>query len=68
MLNLTTHHADLRAIAEAYKLQREAGAVEHTAFIAAVINYRQRQPSVRRNEAALVINQLIGNCPRGFTH
>ena len=64
MPNLTTHHADLRAIAEAYKEQRKAGAVDHTAFIAAINTYRRRHPDVPRNEAALVVNQLVGDYPR----
>lgn len=64
MPNLITHHADLRAIAQAYKEQREAGAVNHTAFIAAINTYRRRHPDVARNEAALVVNQLVGDYPR----
>jgi len=63
MPNLTTHHTDLRAIADAYKEQREAGALYHTAFIAAIITYCQRHPDVARSEAALIVNQLVGDYP-----
>ncbi len=64
MPNLTTHSADLRAIADAYKEQRDAGAVDHTAFIVAIITYCRRHPDVARGEAALIVNQLVGDYPR----
>jgi|ETNmetMinimDraft_20_1059909.scaffolds.fasta_scaffold140112_1 hypothetical protein len=65
MPNLSTHEADLRAIASAFKEQKEAGAVDHTAFIAAVAAYRMRHPDVRRNEAALVVFQLVDDLIHG---
>jgi len=65
MPNLSTHEADLRAIANAFKEQKEAGAVDHTAFIAAVGAYRLRHPDVRRNEAALVVFQLVDDLFHG---
>lgn len=59
MPNLTTHDEDLRAIAAAFKEQKEAGAVDHTAYIAAIAAYQMRHPDVRRNEAALIVFQLV---------
>lgn len=64
MPNLRTHEADLRAIANAFREQKEAGAVDHTAFTAAVSAYRMRHPNVRRNEAALVVFQLVDDLIR----
>lgn len=63
MPDLTTHGADLRAIADTYRNRRDAGLLDHTAFVAAIITYRQRHPDVARNEAALIINQLIDEYP-----
>lgn len=64
MPNLRTHEADLRAIANAFKEQKEAGAVDHTAFVAAIAAYRVRHPDVRRSEAALVVFQLVDDLIR----
>ena len=65
MSNLSTHEADLRAIASAFKEQKEAGAVDHTAFIAAIAVYRMRHPDSDRNEAALVVFQLVDDLIHG---
>ena len=65
MPNLSTHEADLRAIASAFKEQKEAGAVDHTAFIAAIAVYRMRHPDTDRNEAALVVFQLVEDLIHG---
>ncbi|NKB54825.1 MAG: hypothetical protein GKS00_00655 [Alphaproteobacteria bacterium] len=65
MPNLRTHDADLRAIASAFKEQKDAGTVDHTAFIAAVAAYRLRHPDVLRNEAALVVFQLVDDLLHG---
>jgi hypothetical protein len=65
MPNLRTHDADLRAIASAFKEQKEAGAVDHTAFIAAIAAYRMRHPDVLHNEAALVVFQLVDDLLHG---
>ena len=37
MPDLTTHGADLRAIADTYRDRRDAGSLDHTAFVAAII-------------------------------
>ena len=60
MPDLNTHSADLCAIADAYRDQRDAGAVDHTAFVVAMTAYRERHPDVARSEAALIISQLVG--------
>ncbi len=65
MPNLSTHEADLRATASAFKEQKEAGAVDHTAFIAAIAVYRMRHPDIDRNEAALVVFQLVEDLIHG---
>ena len=65
MPNLRTHESDLRAIANAFKEQKEAGAVDHTAFTAAVATYRARHPDVLRNEATLVVFQLVDDLIHG---
>jgi len=65
MPNLETHDADLRAIANAFKAQKNAGTVDHTAFIAAVVVYRTRHPDVRRNEAARIVFQLVDDILHG---
>ncbi|MDD9905074.1 MAG: hypothetical protein OXT06_16005 [Rhodospirillaceae bacterium] len=65
MPNLSTHEADLRAIASAFKEQKEAGAVDHTAFIAAIAAYRMRHPDIDHNEAALVVFQLVDDLIHG---
>ena len=62
MPNLSTHEANLRAIARAFKEQKEAGAVDHSAFIAA---YRMRHPDIDHNEAALVVFQLVDDLIHG---
>ena len=63
MPDLSTHSADLRAIADTYRERRDAGAVDHTAFVAAIIAYRQRHPDVAFSEAALIIDQLVSEYP-----
>ena len=65
MPNLRTHEADLRAIANAFKEQKDAGAVDHTAFVAAIAAYRMRHPDVQRCEAALVVFQLVDDLLQG---
>jgi len=65
MIDLRTHDADLRAIASAYREQREAGAVDHTAFTAALVSYRLRHPHVSRGEAALIVCQLVDDLLQG---
>tara|TARA_Y100000588_G_C13872273_1_gene760804 strand:- start:368 stop:580 length:213 start_codon:yes stop_codon:yes gene_type:complete len=65
MPNLRTHEADLRAIASAFKEQKEAGAVDHNAFIAAIAAYRMRHPDVDHNEAALLVFQLVDDLLHG---
>ena len=64
MLNLRTCGADLSAIAIAYKKQRQAGAVDYSAFAAAIIAYQTRHPNKSRTEAALVVSQLISKMTR----
>ena len=65
MPNLSIHEADLRAIASAFKEQKEAGAVDHTAFIAAIAAYRMGHPDIDHNEAALVVFQLVDDLIHG---
>ncbi len=65
MPNLSTHEADLRAIASAFKEQKEAGAVDHTAFIAAIAAYRMRHPDIEHNVAALVVFQRVDDLIHG---
>lgn len=65
MPNLRTHDADLRAIASAFREQKEAGAVDHTAFIAAIAAYRMRHPDVCHDDAALVVFQLVDDLLHG---
>jgi hypothetical protein len=64
MPDLSTHSTDLRAIADTYRDRREAGAVDHTAFVAAIISYRLRHPDVGVCEAALIIDQLVSDYPQ----
>lgn len=64
MPDLNTHNADLRAIADAYRDRRDAGAIDHTAFTAAIIAYRLRHPDVAFGEAALIIDQLVSEYPQ----
>ena len=65
MQNLSTHEANLRAIASPFKEQKEAGAVDHTAFIAAIAAYRMGHPDIDHNEAALVVFQLVDDLIHG---
>lgn len=56
---MSAYTSGLRDIATAYIGHRECGAVNHSAFSAAMNTYQQRHPDVSRNEAALLISQLI---------
>jgi len=59
-----THDSDLRAIALAYIREREAGALDYPAFVAAVDAYRERHPDTSHGDAALIVNDLMREIPR----
>ena len=64
MISLTTQDADLRVVAEAYIHEREAGALDYPAFVAAVDAYRERHPETSNGDAALVVSNLMQEMPR----
>ena len=67
MTNLNTYTSDLRDIATACILHREGGAVSHSAFSAALNTYQQCHPQIPRDDAVLVISQLIDDLPQSVT-
>jgi len=64
MTSTTSHDADLRAVARAYIEQREDGALDYLAFIAAVDAYRKRHPETTNGDAALIVSNLMQEMPR----
>ncbi len=67
MIGLTARDADLRVVAEAYIHERETGALDYPAFVAAVDAYRERHPETNNSEAALVVSNLMQEMPRANT-
>ncbi len=64
MIGLPACDTDLRVMAEAYIHEREAGALDYPAFIAAVDAYRQRHPETSNGDAALIVSNLMQEMPR----
>jgi len=67
MSAMNAYTSGLRDIATAYIGHRECGVVNHSAFSAALNTYQQCHPEVSRNEAALLISQLIDELPQSIT-
>ncbi|MBL4719696.1 MAG: hypothetical protein JKY20_01005 [Alphaproteobacteria bacterium] len=67
MNTMNAYTSGLRDIATDYIGHREQGAVGHTAFAAALNSYQRRHPDVPRNDAALLISQLIDELPQSIT-
>ena len=64
MTSMTSHDADLRTVAHAYIEQRELGALDYPAFVAAVGAYRKRHPETTIDEAAFIVSNLMLEMPR----
>ncbi len=62
--SMTSHDADLHTVAQAYIEQREAGALDYPAFLAAVGAYRKHHPEATKGEAAFIVNNLMQEMPR----
>ncbi len=64
MTSMTSHDADLRAVAIAYIEQREDGALDYLAFTAAVDAYRKRHPETTNGDTALIVSNMMQEMPR----
>jgi aspartyl/asparaginyl beta-hydroxylase (cupin superfamily) len=64
MISLTARDADLRVVAEAYIHERETGALDYPAFVAAVDAYRARHPETSNGDASLIVSNLMQEMPR----
>ncbi len=59
-------YADIRAVAEAYRVRRMAGDLDYPSFQAALDAYLWRHPDVPHDEASVTVTRLLFEASEEF--